>query len=703
MRAKTLPAEGGVVDLWIRVRQPVLLGLLVIVGVGTSLSAPDAGAVAGLWPVGLATGVVLLAPRREAPYLLAATFVIAAGTVRLAQPLDVALGYGVAATLEVAVAARLLARRRPSSTGNVLARRDIHLTQWLGACFGSALVGGAAMILVAVVVGLGNPLLCGIGVGVAHLASLMLITPFFLRFPEHGAAAKTGERITQWIVIIATTPLLLLPSAAPGLFYLTIPILAWGALRITPWEALAQLIGVVTFATALASFGVGPFPADLQAFSVPDEIHGILLAGYAISCAIMVVPLLLRVGEYIGAARDAETERYLVTNILDSARGISIIVTDAAGRVVLFNQGAERLLGYDATEVIGRSTPFLHTAEAIADKADELGVEAEYPLVMRALISEPAGSLVRVLRKDGVERIHSTTVTQLTDARERPTGYLSTSEDVTDAVLVEEALRAALAAEQRAVERLREVDSVKDTFVSTVSHELRTPITSILGYVELLSDGSLGGLEASQQDALCRVTTNSHRLLALIDDLLTLSKMAESGVQFAATTFDLRAAVEEACAVIGPVQEQRDRLGLDVVLPDADVVVVGDRDMLERVVVNLLSNAVKFTPDGPERGVIGVVLEPDGADVVLRVSDNGIGIPEHEQGDLFTRFFRSSLSQGRAIPGSGLGLSISRSIVERHGGTIEVSSAAGAGTVVEVRLPLAGGNVQHSTSVELEE
>ncbi len=685
-------------DVWVRVRPLVLIAVLVVTGVGAGLSAPEAGFIAGVWPVGLATGVLLVTPRRFSAVVLAATFAVAAVTVgTLAQPLDVALGHAAAVMIEVAVGARLLwgpgggGRARPSSL-----RTDDDLRRWLGACVASSFAGGAVMTLTAALTGIGNPVLTGLGVWIAHLGSQVLITPFFLTLPDYGSAATGRERAAQWVVLSVATPLLLLSPAAPGLIFLTIPILAWGALRISPWESLAQLAGVVTCAVILSALGRGPFPPSPEIFGVPQEIRGVLLSGYAITCAVIVVPLMLRVGEYINAAREADAERYLVSNIVDSATGVAIIVTDETGRVVRFNPGAERLLGYATEEMVGRRTSFLHSEAAIADKAAELGVAADYVSVVRAMVGEPVGALIRVLRKDGTERTHSITVTQLNDPRGRPTGYLSTSEDVTDVVAVEESLRIALTAEQDAVERLREVDSVKDAFVSTVSHELRTPMTSILGYLELLADGSLGGMDHRQLDALSRVTSNSRRLLSLIDDLLTLSKVAEHGVQVAAEVFDLRDAVTEARDVLGPMSTHQRVLALRVDLPQLEVCVEADRDMIERVVVNLLTNAVKFTPDG---GSITVTLDQRGGEAVLRVSDDGIGIPEEEQGALFTRFFRSTLAQGRAIPGSGLGLSITRSIVERHGGSIAITSQTGSGTDVEVRLPLAAGNVQDSTTV----
>jgi hypothetical protein len=273
------------------------------------------------------------------------------------------------------------------------------------------------------------------------------------------------------------------------------------------------------------------------------------------------------------------------------------------------------------------------------------------------------------------------------DDRGEVTGYVSTSEDITERLRAEARLVEALETERQAVERLREVDQVKDAFVSTVSHELRTPITSILGYTELLAEGSLGPLSEDQADALERVDRNSHRLLALISELLTLSKVQARGDRRADLCLvDLTQVVEAALSVLAPSVGRRD-LELTVALPSAPVRVTGDRDMLERVVINLTENAVKFTPDGG-RVSVSLAATPGGA--VLEVADTGIGVPAHEQQRLFDRFFRSSLAEHRAIPGTGLGLSIAQTIVEQHGGTLEVSSEAGNGATFRVRLPTPG-------------
>jgi signal transduction histidine kinase len=156
------------------------------------------------------------------------------------------------------------------------------------------------------------------------------------------------------------------------------------------------------------------------------------------------------------------------------------------------------------------------------------------------------------------------------------------------------------------------------------------------------------------------------------------------GFDYVDRIFDLRAAISAAYGVVAPSWEDRE-LDVTLRLPEEPVPLLGDRDMIERVTLNLLSNAVKFTPDG---GAIQVELDVDGDHAELVVTDSGIGVPEQEQAQLFNRFFRSTLAQKQAIPGSGLGLSITRAIVEKHGGAVSFTSEAGVGTSFRVRLPV---------------
>jgi PAS domain S-box-containing protein len=667
-------------------RAGVVVGLLLLLTVLGWVTAQTAGRdhLSGLWPIGLGTGAVVLSvPRWRPAVALAVGLVAAAGVWWSDLPETLVPGTVLTIALEVWLAAQLLRRadgRRPEL------RTDEDLRRYFAACLGAGVVAAPLVALFAAVSDLPHPGRAALTVGLAHIASHLCLVPFFLRLPTQAAIAPNGERFTQWVTILVATPLLLVPDASPAMVFLVIPLLAWSAFRVTAVESLVQLLGVVTLAIALTSNGDGPFADVPLRYDLPAELRGVFLSAFCASCAVVVVPCVLRVGEYVGAARRSASERDLIRGIVDGASGVAIVGTDPDGRITLFNPGAERLLGYRADEVLGRRSRMLHSPGAIADKAAELEVDDDYVAVTRALVDRHlVDTVIRFQRKDGVERTHAMTLTRLT-AGGRTSGFVATSEDITDRLDTEQALRDALETERRAVERLREVDAVKDQFVSTVSHELRTPITSILGYLEMLADGTLGPLEGAQVDALVRVQTNSQRLLALIDDLLTLSRVTEGGLSDK-DEFDLRDAVRVAFQVVAPSWQQPRWLDVTLSLPETPVPAYGSEEMIERLVVNLLSNAVKFTDDG---GSVTVALLVDAVtrQSVLRVADTGIGIPEGEQGKLFTRFFRSSLAQGRAIQGSGLGLSISRTIVEHHGGTIEVASAEGEGTMIDVRLPL---------------
>jgi signal transduction histidine kinase len=286
----------------------------------------------------------------------------------------------------------------------------------------------------------------------------------------------------------------------------------------------------------------------------------------------------------------------------------------------------------------------------------------------------------RYLRKDGEVRTMSMSLSPIDDHGGAIVGYLITAEDITERVRTHDALEAALVTERRAVAHLTEVDRTKDAFVSSVSHELRTPITNIVGYLELLLEGAYGATTDPQEEALGRIDSNSHRLLELIDDLLTLSSIESLDVELNQEPVDLREVIRRTGASVRTdLTERRQRL--DLQLPNEPVVVLGDEGHLERMVSNLATNAVKFTPDG---GTIVLRVRADGDRPAIEVADTGVGIPQEEQSLLFNRFFRSTHAQTEAIKGSGLGLSIARSIAHRHGARISATSTPGRGSVFTV-------------------
>jgi PAS domain S-box-containing protein len=659
-----------------------LLALTAFFGAAAVYGAPDGGDAIGVWPVALASAALLVSRRPPTAVVLALVLLIAFGTIWIDRPADVALGLAIGIAGETWVVWWILtggARERPLLFTNADLARFI-----VAATIGHFVVAVAA-VTTSLVTGWGNPWLLGLAVGASSLASQLSITPFFCRLRPHRGLAPTVERVAQWVLILTVTPVVFLLDDFPALVFMVIPVLAWGALRSGAYESIAQLFVTLGFAIVLTTRGHGPFAHVDTRYGLPVDVQGILLSVFIIDCALVVVPFVFSVGEQLENARQVAAERDRVQNIVSGTTGVAIIGSDPFARITLFNPGAERLLGYTAEEVLGLSSRMLHSEAGVAEKAAELGVAAEFAAVAAALIGRGPGDM-KFVRKDGVERSHSMSLNRIVDDRGGVIGYVSTSEDITDRVEAESRLVEALDTERQAVQRLREVDQVKDAFVSSVSHELRTPITSILGYSEMLQEGAYGQLEPEQLDAVRRVSTNTSRLLSLIDDLLTISRIQEGGLGMVDRLVDLRDIVTAGCAVVAPALGRRS-LELDLDLPDEAVPFLGDRDMLERVVINLVGNAVKFTPDD---GSVTVRLTVGGASYLLEVVDTGIGIPLQEQEQLFTRFFRSSLAQEQAIPGSGLGLSIAHAIIEQHGGSMSVESAPGAGTTFGVHLPVLG-------------
>ncbi|MFI7588638.1 ATP-binding protein [Spongisporangium articulatum] len=288
---------------------------------------------------------------------------------------------------------------------------------------------------------------------------------------------------------------------------------------------------------------------------------------------------------------------------------------------------------------------------------------------------------------DGVERTFLVANYPISDASGQPVAIGTIGVDIS---------------EQKEVEaQLREVDRLKGEFVASVSHELRTPLTSICGYAEmLLGDPNLAMSPSHEQAPERRmievIERNGRRLLGLVDDLLTLSRVDAGSFGKMEQPVDLAEVVKAAVAVVTPSLKEAD-VTLEIDAPDGLPAVGGDRSQLERVVLNLLTNAVKFSE---KRGTVTVRIGPTvpveadrpdaGQRLQLQVADTGIGIRSDEIPQLFTRFFRTSEARRRVIQGTGLGLAVVKEIVDRHGGKVSVQSEPGVGTTMTVLLPVAG-------------
>jgi two-component system, OmpR family, sensor kinase len=247
-------------------------------------------------------------------------------------------------------------------------------------------------------------------------------------------------------------------------------------------------------------------------------------------------------------------------------------------------------------------------------------------------------------------------------------------------LLTDENIRA-VEVEADVLNQLEAIDRVRTDLVSTVSHELRTPLTSIAGYLELLQDELADELSSQQLAMMAAIRRNLDRLTELIENLLALSRAEET--TFAMEPVDLRGIASEVASDVRLTAAARD-ITVRTQLPPVPVVVLGDRSQLIRAVQNLVTNAVKFSRQG---GVVDLRVLQAHSEAVLEVADEGIGIPAADLPGLGSRFYRARNAVKAEISGTGLGLRIVQTILDRHEGSLAVDSVEGEGARFTFRLP----------------
>ena len=337
----------------------------------------------------------------------------------------------------------------------------------------------------------------------------------------------------------------------------------------------------------------------------------------------------------------------------------------------------EQILGYSLEEWHANPEFFVeHLHPEDRDRVREAQREAR-------LSAEPLDVEYRFIAADGRVVWLKDSYTIVRDETGEPSYTQGFAIDITARKQAERDRETLLTQTQEQNERLRKLDRMKDEFIALVSHELRTPLTSICGYLELLlQDDVMAELPTAQLSWLEVIDRNAERLLRLVEDLLLTAQASAGNLALEKGELDIAGVLAQAVQAGTPVAAAR---GIELAWSSEPLPATsGDRLRIGQVIDNLVSNALKFTPSG---GSVGVRAYPYHAAVRIEVSDTGMGISEHEQGQLFERFFRTARAQEQAIPGVGLGLSISKAIVEAHGGRISVASVEGAGTTFFVDLP----------------
>jgi two-component system, sensor histidine kinase ChiS len=235
---------------------------------------------------------------------------------------------------------------------------------------------------------------------------------------------------------------------------------------------------------------------------------------------------------------------------------------------------------------------------------------------------------------------------------------------------------------------LSRVDKLKDEFLANTSHELRTPLNGIIGIAESLRSGATGKLPEKTRQNLSMIVASGKRLAGLINDILDSSRLRNRDIRLQKKALDVRALAEIVLSIMRPLAAGKP-ITLNNRIPDSLSPAWGDEDRLQQILYNLIGNAVKFT----DRGEIAISASQESDMIEVSIADTGVGIPEGRHVDIFQPFEQADASDGRAHGGAGLGLSITKQLVELHGGTIRVESAPQQGSTFRFTLPIARDEV----------
>ncbi len=356
-------------------------------------------------------------------------------------------------------------------------------------------------------------------------------------------------------------------------------------------------------------------------------------------------------------------KRHMEAVIKHMADGL--VVLDRNRRITSLNPAAERMLGLVEADVLGwslddgaRDARFEPLAQICRPEPSD-GDAIHHPALLDA--DEPGG-MPEVVIDNPAPRVLKVLSSPIEDVDDRERGEIKVLHDVT---------------------REHELDQMQRDFVSTVSHELRTPLFSIKGFIELILRGKVPDPEV-QHEFLTRAAEQANQLSAIVSDLLDTSRLEAGRLELAKSSVNLAQIARDAVTRLESVASSRE-VSLDFSAAPGLPQVSGDARRLGQVVTNLVGNAIKFSPPGSS---VHIRCEATDSMVTVRVIDHGVGIPREALPRLFNKFYQVDSSATRRVGGTGLGLYISRRIVDAHGGHIEVESQVGKGSVFSFSIPI---------------
>ena len=622
------------------------------------LMAYTARQVSVIWPpTGIALAAILLFGYRAWPGIALGAFL---ANITSQEPILVACGIALGNTLEAVAGAWLLRRfagfdirfGRVKDVLNFLVFAVI-----LGTAI-SATIGVTSLCLGGVQPWSLYRRLWGLwwvgdATGALALAPFLLVwggRPFIKRRPGAiaEALALVGGLLIFALAIFSDRPLLSINGHA--FTYPVFLFVLWGAIRFGQAGTTVVTLLISGIAIWATIHGAGPF------------------AGGAVETSLTMlqtfIAVLAAMGLFLGAAvserRAMEKARALMAAVVESSAD-AIISLNLDGVITSWNDGAARLFGYEAGEIIGRSMAPLVPPERCGEEER-----------VRARIRQ--GELIEHyetvrLAKDGRRIDVSLTVSAVRDDAGNIVGASKVARDITES--------------RQAKRALEETDRRKDEFLSMLSHELRNPLAAVAGALAVARGADADGRRAR---AFSIMDNQLRQIVRLVDDLVDVSRISHGKIELHKARFMLAEAVNLARETVQPlIDEHRHHLSVDL----AEEVLWLDADVtrIAQILINLLVNAAKYTPPG---GRISLAAKAENGHAVIRVRDSGVGIRADLLPQIFELFKQAETSEGRAQGGLGVGLTVAKALAEMHGGAIAAySEGAGKGSEFTVRLPLA--------------
>lgn len=620
-------------------------------------------------PTGIAIGALLIGGIRLWPAIFVGALV---SNLWMGGNPFIAMGIAAANTLEAVVATYLVNRFAEG------ARALDHPANVVG----FAVFAGIIAPAVSATVGVGSLFLAGVldkvyflyawmTWWVGDLVGALLVAPFILAWFGGRSLGFDRRRFAESVILLALISAVIYLSftgGGLGFSYLIPTIFIWGAFRIRGRGMTLALVVLAELSLWGTLRGYGPFVA------LAEDMNGalILFAAYIAIIAVTTLALTATVVEHhkmrdaMAAYTDKMSQEKAVDAAIITSIGDGLVVTDHDGVIALANSGAAAMLGRTPEEMVGK-----RYEEVIPMQDEERNVVGfgERPLydVLKGkhVSTRPLSPTRYYVRKDGSRFPVSFTKTPVVMG-DLVIGAIEVFRDVTTG---------------------KEIDRAKSEFVSLASHQLRTPLSIISMYSELLlKEGDRPELHdgAECREYATEIHAATKRMTELINDLLNVSRIDAQTITVAPHSIDLRTIADDVIAEVQPKARDK-KIDVERAYDEHMRPVVTDGQIFRIVVQNVIANAVKYTPRG---GRITVAVTSDDERARLAVADTGYGIPRAQQSEVFKKLFRADNARKIESDGSGLGLYIARSMMNRLGGDITFHSEEHRGSTFVIELPL---------------